>query len=164
MNTFFEERQSEVTAPPISRILKVYMATDLTHEEVQLARACAPPRAAYVKDGLMVLMAALEKVDAERARQLYRTQLDPLARAAIGLSKQVTDQKMVLAAEESNLAEEINRTVGTVMVLAMAITLLLGVVVAIGNMRSITRSINEAVKAAATAAAADVIRADGSCG
>ncbi|MDP2407894.1 MAG: methyl-accepting chemotaxis protein [Hydrogenophaga sp.] len=159
------QAQIRSNAERIGQIWEGYMATHHTPEEAQMARDYAPARAAYVKDGLMAVMAAVRDGDLEGARQLYSSQLEPLAQTAIGLSEQLIHLQITVAKEEFKLAEALNVTIDKVMVSAAVLAVLLGIAIAIGITRSITRPINEAVKIATTVAGGDLtsdIQASGS--
>ncbi|MDP3350801.1 MAG: methyl-accepting chemotaxis protein [Hydrogenophaga sp.] len=150
------QAQVQANAARISTIWEGFMATHLTPKEAQLAQAYAPARAAFLNDGLLPVLTAVRSGDVEDARTIYSDKVVPLAQTAIGLSEQLIQLQVDVAAQEFKLARELEVLVETAMISAAAFSLLLGVGLAIGITRSITRPINEAVKVAETVAAGDL--------
>ncbi len=150
------QAQVQANAARISTIWEGFMATHLTPKEAQLAQAYAPARAAFLNDGLLPVLTAVRSGDVEGARTIYSDKVVPLAQTAIGLSEQLIQLQVDVAAQEFKLARELEVLVETAMISAAAFSLLLGVGLAIGITRSITRPINEAVKVAGTVAAGDL--------
>lgn len=148
--------QVQANAAHIGKIWEGYMAKHLTPEEAGLAKAYMPARAAFVNEGLLPVFGAVRNGDIEGARQIYHDKLEPLAQTAIGLSDKLMQLQIDVAAKEFKDAQELEVRVEIVMVAAAAIALLLGIGLAFGITRSITRPINEAVKVAQAVASGDL--------
>jgi len=153
-----EQNQTQVqaNAARIGQLWDAYMDTTLNHEEDQLAQAYIPARAAFVKDGLQVVLDLVRQGNLEAAKHHYHNVLEGLAAKAIGLSDKLTQLQINVAAQEFKRAQDLEVLVEIVMISAAAFSLLLGIGLAIGITRSITRPINEALKVAETVAAGDL--------
>jgi len=146
----------QANAVRIGTIWEGFMATHHTPKEAQLAQAYAPARAAFLNDGLMPVLTAVRSGDVDGARTIYSDKVVPLAQTAIGLSEQLIQLQVEVAAQEFKRAHELEVLVETAMISAAAFSLLLGMGLAIAITRSITQPIHEAVKVAETVAAGDL--------
>ncbi len=135
---------------------QAYRATALRPEEEALANAFALARQTYETQGLDPAAAALEAGGTERALELYRSQISPLAPAtAAGLHK-LLQLQIDVAAQEFRKAEALQVTVEAVMVIATIVAGVLGAVLSVLITRSITGPLSQALRVAQRVAQGDL--------
>ena len=98
----------------------------------------------------------MQSGDLDGARRIYNDKLEPLAQTAIGLSDQLVQLQIDVAAQEFKRAHDLEVLVESVMMAAAAFSMLMGAGIAIGITRSVTHPINDALKVAETVATGDL--------
>ncbi len=83
----------------ITAIAEAYMATYLTPEEARLAEEFATVRGAFVREGLLPAVAALEQGDYRGANRLVLDEVNPRFQAAREVAEQLMQLQLRVAAE-----------------------------------------------------------------
>ena len=146
----------EANIASIGKVWEAYMATTLTPDEEKLAKAFAEDRKKFVVEGLRPAVAALRANDAKGAQQIVVDKIRPLyvpvGEGIAALKKLQLDE----AKKESDAAvsryETIRAAVIATMVLGVSFAALFGFVL----VRSISRSLDSAIRATNAVAAGDL--------
>jgi len=151
-------REIEANIERITKIWQAYMATTLTVEEARLAQKFAEDRGRFVQEGLLPAIAALRAGDWPAADRLREEKIIPLfTPVGEGVDALMQLQLDVAKAEyeASSTRYERIRAIAIVSIVAgVAVAVLLG----LGLVRGIARSLAEAIAATEAVAQGDLTR------
>jgi methyl-accepting chemotaxis protein len=142
--------QIEANIAKASKLWEAYMATELTAQEVKLAKASAEARATLVQDGLLPSVAALRANSLKEATRLQAEKVRPLTTAL----EQSLDVLMTLQVDEARAQYEAAAAQVATLRLVSTLAIGLGVLLAAAFGHGITRSIGRQLGAEPAEAAA----------
>jgi methyl-accepting chemotaxis protein len=144
----------------VSKEWDAYMATYLTPEEKELAKAFANDRKTFVKEGLAPAMAALRANDVTQAQRLAKEKVEPLFVALARGAAALINLQIDVAKKEYAAALARYETIRAVSLGAIALGLLLAGALGFMLVRSISRQLGaepgEAAALAQSVAAGDL--------
>ncbi|MFG6430433.1 methyl-accepting chemotaxis protein [Roseateles sp. LYH14W] len=149
-----EEMASNIKA--IDELLKLYLATQLTPEEKQLADRFVAARSSYAQQGLAPARAALLKGDAEAARALYDGKVAEMAPQVAASLGELQRLQVRVAQQEFEAAQAIQQRAEWITLAAALFALGVGAVLAWLITRSITHPVAVAVQLAEAVAVGDL--------
>jgi methyl-accepting chemotaxis protein len=140
----------------ITALWQAYLATSMPDEAKSLAKDFADKREAYVKEGVVPVIAAFKAERFHEANFTLLNRLNPLATAANGASDKLVQLQLGVAKNAYDEAEARYVTIRTVSMAAMAGGLLFAMLFGFILMRSITRPLAQALDVAEKVAAGDL--------
>ena len=146
----------EANIAAITRLWEAYMATKLTDEEAQLAKAFAAARKTFVQDGLRPTLAALRANDLKEAQRLTVESVRPLFATAKQSLDALKRLQIDEAGKEYTAAMARYDTVRMVSVASILVALLVAGLFGWRISRSITRPLQRAAEAATRVAGGDL--------
>ncbi|MCD8514476.1 MAG: methyl-accepting chemotaxis protein, partial [Burkholderiaceae bacterium] len=133
-----------------------FMSTYLTAEEARMADAFSQAQQAYVNQGLLPMLTALQAGDPERALDIYVNVVSTLYQPVVGENRRLVQLQIDVAEKEFQIAGEVDRFVGAMMIGGTVFALILGAFLALLITRSIVQPIRRAVVVAQTVASGDL--------
>ena len=148
----------------VTKLWDAYVATSLTPEEAQLARAYAEARKQFVQDGLLPAMAALRANDLKEANRVVIEKIDPMSPHVRDSGGALMKLQVDEAKKEFDTATARFHTIRTVSITSIVLGLLFAVIFGIYLARGISVPLRRAVEITHSVAQGDLsgtITADG---
>ena len=149
-----DELRSNLTQ--VDQHWRAFMATQKTPEETRMAEAFEQAQRAYVNQGLLPMLTALQAGDFERAFDIYVNVVSTLYQPVATENGRLVQLQIDEAAKEFVIAGEVDRFVRLMMIGGTLLALALGTILALGITRSIVTPIRRAVVVAQTVASGDL--------
>ena len=140
-------RAEEANIAAIGDIWKSYMATALTVEEAELAKAYQTARGSFVKDGLHPAMKLLEAGNYNELDDLVSETVIPLYEAAKPLAEKLMVMQTEIAAQEYAAATSTFAIAFLAAVALLVGGILLGALIGLSTIRAITRPLARLIAA-----------------
>ncbi|HEY9214593.1 MAG TPA: Tar ligand binding domain-containing protein, partial [Ancylobacter sp.] len=142
----------------IDRIWNAYMATYLTPEEAQLAKAFVQDHKKFIQEGLMPAVAALRMNDTASATETLSEQVGPLFEPVDKGIEALIKLQLDTAKAEYESSQALFQVIRAVSIAAILGGIGLALVLGLSLVRGILRSLNNAVAVADAVAAGDLTR------
>uniref|UniRef100_UPI00313AD278 Tar ligand binding domain-containing protein n=1 Tax=Hydrogenophaga sp. OTU3427 TaxID=3043856 RepID=UPI00313AD278 len=142
----------------IDGVWAAYMATRLTPEEAQLAKAFEASRVQFLDGVLRPMQEALRKQDVETAKRLHQEKMDTLYDAVRNNISALVKLQFDEGKKEFNAAVERYETIRTASIAAIVLGIAFAVVFGWMLVRGISRALGEAIDTASAVAEGNLTR------